>query len=53
MNVIDVVGLEKSFGARKVIDHITFAIGEDEKIGLIGRNGAGKSTAHDPRGAGG
>ncbi|GAB7026669.1 energy-dependent translational throttle protein EttA [Geotalea toluenoxydans] len=44
MNVIDVVGLEKSFGARKVIDHITFAIGEDEKIGLIGRNGAGKST---------
>ncbi len=44
MNVIDVVGLEKSFGARKVLDCVTFAMGEDEKIGLIGRNGAGKST---------
>lgn len=44
MNVIDVVGLEKSFGARKVLDCVTFAVGEDEKIGLIGRNGAGKST---------
>ncbi|WP_243372362.1 energy-dependent translational throttle protein EttA [Geotalea sp. SG265] len=44
MNVLDVVGLEKSFGARKIIDNVTFAVGEDEKIGLIGRNGAGKST---------
>lgn len=44
MNVIDVVNLEKSFGARKVIDKVTFAVGEEEKVGLIGRNGAGKST---------
>jgi ABC transport system ATP-binding/permease protein len=44
MNVIDVAGLEKSFGARKVLDAVTLAIGEEEKVGLIGRNGAGKST---------
>ena len=44
MNVIDVSGLEKSFGARKVLDGVTFAVGEEEKIGLIGRNGTGKST---------
>jgi ATP-binding cassette subfamily F protein uup len=44
MNVIDVTGLEKSFGARKILDAVTFAIGEEERVGLIGVNGAGKSS---------
>lgn len=44
MNVIDVTKLEKSFGARKILDGVTFAVGEDEKAGLIGANGSGKST---------
>ncbi len=44
MNVIDVTGLSKSFGSRAILDGVAFAIGEDEKVGLIGANGCGKST---------
>ncbi|HBA88730.1 MAG TPA: energy-dependent translational throttle protein EttA [Geobacter sp.] len=44
MNVIDITGLCKSFGSRELLDNVTFAVGEDERVGLIGANGAGKST---------
>jgi len=44
MNVIDVVGLAKSFGSREILNGVTFAVGEDERVGVIGANGAGKST---------
>ena len=44
MNVVDVTGLCKSFGSRELLDNVTFAVGEDERVGLIGANGAGKST---------
>ena len=44
MNVIDVTGVAKSFGARQVLADVTFAIDETEKVGLIGANGCGKST---------
>ncbi len=32
------------YGDRILFDHITFVVGEKERIGLVGRNGAGKST---------
>ncbi len=37
-------GLSISFGDQRVLIHAEFAIDEGEKICLIGRNGAGKST---------
>jgi ABC transport system ATP-binding/permease protein len=44
MNVVDVFGLCKSFGARELLDKVSFAVDEVERVGLIGANGAGKST---------
>jgi len=44
MNVVDITGLCKSFGSRELLDNVTFAVGEQERVGLIGANGAGKST---------
>ena len=36
--------LTKSFGARILFDKISFSMDKGERLGLIGRNGHGKST---------
>ncbi|MDP3387673.1 MAG: ABC-F family ATP-binding cassette domain-containing protein [Eubacteriales bacterium] len=36
--------LNKSFGADKILDEISFTINEYEKVALIGLNGSGKTT---------
>ncbi len=41
---LEVRGLEKSYGDLKVISGFTASISRGEKIGLIGRNGMGKTT---------
>lgn len=42
--VIKVQNLSKNYGSKKVIDGISFDLKEGEIYGLIGRNGAGKTT---------
>ncbi|MEH6955742.1 ribosomal protection-like ABC-F family protein [Neobacillus drentensis] len=42
--IIKVIGLEKSFNLRKVLDNIQFEIKNGERIGLVGFNGTGKTT---------
>jgi ATP-binding cassette subfamily F protein uup len=44
VNVLDVQNLEKKYAYKQVLDHATFTIGEQEKVGFIGQNGSGKST---------
>ncbi len=44
-DVLRVEGLTKRYGAYTAVDAISFAIGEREVLGLLGQNGAGKSTA--------
>ena len=41
---LDVQHLTKSFGALTLFRDICFSIGEDQKVGLIAKNGTGKST---------
>lgn len=44
--MIDVAlkNIEKYYGANKVLEDITFEIGNGERIGLVGQNGCGKTT---------
>ncbi|MDE7452102.1 MAG: ATP-binding cassette domain-containing protein, partial [Paramuribaculum sp.] len=42
--VIQVENLTKSFGDRLLFGDLTFGISEGEKIGLVARNGTGKTT---------
>ena len=39
--------VKKDFGFKKVLDDITFDVQTGEKIALVGRNGAGKTTIFD------
>ena len=41
---LDVQHLSKSFGALTLFSDISFSIGEGQKVGLIAKNGTGKST---------
>ena len=38
------VGLEKSYGRKKVVDGVSVRVEQGEIVGLLGRNGAGKTT---------
>ena len=42
--MIEVTGLTKLYGNKKAIDSVNFSVKEGEIIGLLGLNGAGKST---------
>ena len=41
---LDVQNLTKRFGAQVLLENISFSIAEGQKVGLIARNGTGKST---------
>ena len=44
MNLLTIENLTKVFTERKIFDGADFSINENEKIGVIGINGTGKST---------
>lgn len=43
--VLEVEGLEKTYGRRRVVDGVSLTVNEAEIVGLLGPNGAGKSTS--------
>lgn len=44
MAAIEVVDLRKSYGSLRAVDGVSFEVSEGEVYGLLGHNGAGKST---------
>lgn len=42
--IADIVVTEKSFGPKLLMSGVKFSIDDGEKVGVIGRNGVGKST---------
>jgi lipopolysaccharide export system ATP-binding protein len=42
---LEAEGLQKTYGARKVVKDVHLAVGSGEVVGLLGPNGAGKTTS--------
>ncbi len=43
--LLEVCGLTKKYGRNTAVENVTFAVNRGEILGLLGTNGAGKSTA--------
>jgi len=44
MNYLSVENISKSFGARTIIENVSFGINKDQKIAFVAKNGTGKTT---------
>ena len=44
MNVLEIKNISKSFDGRKVVDNVSLCVGQGKIVGLLGKNGSGKST---------
>ena len=44
MALLEVQGLAKTYGRRRVVDGVDFAVEPGQIVGLLGPNGAGKTT---------
>ena len=43
-SIIELEKVSISFGARKVLDEVSFKVNEGQILGMLGPNGVGKST---------
>ncbi len=43
-NLVNLKDVDKGYGSRSVLEHVTLGVAAGERIGIVGRNGDGKST---------
>ena len=43
--LLETIGLVKRYGNRTVVDRVSYTVHQGEIVGLLGRNGAGKTTS--------
>ena len=44
MSILEVNGLVKTYGRKRVVNGVSFSVNAGEIVGLLGPNGAGKTT---------
>lgn len=44
MILMQLNGISKSFGAEEILSNIKMEVKDNDRIAIVGRNGAGKST---------
>ncbi len=44
MTILSVSGVSLSYGADEILKNVTFAVNEGDRVGVIGKNGAGKTS---------
>ena len=44
MTILSASGISLSFGAETILEDVSFAINEGDRVGVVGRNGAGKTS---------
>ena len=44
MNRLEIKNIEKSFDGKKIIDNVSFSVKTGKIVGLLGKNGSGKTT---------
>src|SRR5689334_15426683 len=44
MSVLAALDIDKAYGSRTLLAKVSLTIDENERVGVVGRNGAGKST---------
>ena len=47
MSIIIIENISKSYGDKSLFENLSFSIDENQKIGLIGTNGSGKTSMLD------
>ena len=45
--ILEISNLKKSYGHQQILKNLSFSVAKGEFFGLLGHNGAGKSTAID------
>ena len=44
MNILEIKDVSKSFDGKKIVDDVSFNIEQGKIVGLLGKNGSGKTT---------